>query len=106
MATAPPLAVGGWVQINPATDSPRAGKPAPQEQTIGTIKGMFTQEGDQYYQVVWNPGDANPKTGIYKAEQLTSLDPQTANGIRQQLAQGNYVPNTPQSSTNYQSPTL
>lgn len=106
MATAPPLAVGGWVQLNPSTDSPRANKPSATEQTIGTIKGVFTQEGDQYYQVVWNPGDANPKTGIYRAEQLTSLDQQTANGIRQQLAQGNYQANLPQPGSNYQSPTL
>jgi hypothetical protein len=107
MATAPVLAPGGWVQLNPSTDSPRAGKPSATEQTIGKVTQVFTQEGEQYYQVVWNPGDANPKTAIYHGDQLTALDQQTANTIRQQLAAGTYQPgNLPQPSSNYKSPLL
>jgi len=106
MTAAPTLATGAWVQLNPSTESPRAMKPSATEQTIGIVKQVFTQQGEQYYQVVWNPGDANPKTAIYHANELTPLDQQTATKIRQQLASGTYQPNTPESSTDYKSPIL
>jgi len=106
MANAPALTTGGWVQLNPSTDSPRAGKPSAQEQTIGKVMQVFTQEGEQYYQVVWNPGDANPKSAIYRQDQLTPIDEQQATQIRQQMAQGNYQANLPQQSSNYQAPPL
>src|SRR5215472_8434474 len=106
MAQAPTLGPGVWVQLNPSTDSPRAGKPSPEEETIGKVMQAFTAEGDQYYQVVWNPGDASPKTATYHADQLTPLDQQQADQIRQQMSQGTYQPNLPQQSSEYQAPLL
>lgn len=106
MATAPALGPGVWVQLNPSKESPRAGKPSAEEQTIGIVKQMFTAEGESYYQVVWNPGDATPKTATYHADELTPLDQQTADKIRQQISSGSYQANLPQQSSEYQSPTL
>jgi hypothetical protein len=106
MATTPVLAPGGWVQLNPSTESPRAGKPSAEEMTIGMVKQQFTAQGKQYYQVIWNPGDANPKSGLYHEDELTPLDQQTANQIRQQMGQGDYQANLPEQGSNYQQPTL
>jgi hypothetical protein len=106
MANAPTLGPGVWVQLNSTTESPRAGKPSAEEQTIGKVMQAFSSEGDQYYQVIWNPGDMNPKTGLYKANELTSLDQQTADQIRQQIAAGTYQPNIQKQGSNYQEPTL
>jgi hypothetical protein len=106
MTTTPTLAPGAWVQINPSKDSPRAKTPSATEQTIGIIKQTFTAQGEQFYQVVWNPGDANPKTSIYHQDQLTVLDQQQANQIRQQVASGDYQSSMPEPSSEYQSPIL
>ena len=106
MATAPALVTGGWVQLNPSTESTRAKNPSAEEQTIGKIMQVFTSQGEQYYQVIWNPGDANPKSAIYHGNELTALDQQQANQIRQQMAQGDYQANLPEQGSNYQSPLL
>jgi hypothetical protein len=106
MATTPALAPGGWVQLNPATESPRAAKPGAAEKTIGIIRQVFTSQGQQYYQVTWNPGDANPETSLYHPEELTALDQQTANQIRQKMAQGDYQANLSEQGSDYQQPTL
>ena len=101
-----PMATGSYVQYNATTQSPLSPGPSAAEQTIGIVRQLFMSQGKQFAQVVWNPGDANPKTGIYHADQLTALDQQTAQQIRQQIAAGTYQPSTPQSSTDYKSPTL
>lgn len=106
MTAAPALGPGVWVQLNPSKDSPRSKDPSAQEQTIGIVKQAFTTQGEQYYQVVWNPGDANPKTANYHANELTPLDQQTADKIRQEISSGTYQPNLPQKASEYQSPTL
>ena len=100
MAQQPTLAPGVQVQINPSTDSARAGKPSPEEQGIGIIKQVFTAQGDQMYLVVWNPGDKTPKTGTYRAEQLTPLSQQQATNLTNQMNTDTNAPATPNASTN------
>lgn len=93
MATqSPALPIGSWVQYNVTTQSPRAGLPTTDEQTIGKITQSFTAQGGQFYQVVWNPGGANPKTGLYHADQLTCLTQTQANSITSALANGTFTP--------------
>lgn len=104
--TAPTLAPGTWVQLNPSTESPRAGKPSAEEQTIGKITQSFMTQGEKFYQVVWNPGDMNPKTGTYREKELTELTQQQAQSIRQSIAAGNYQASLPQQGSNYQAPEL
>lgn len=104
MAQKPQLGVGGWVQYNPSFDSPRAKSASGPEQTIGLVRQAFMSEGQQWYQVVWNPGDMNPKQGLYKAEQLTPLDNQEAQKILNQLSVGTYQSNLPQQSSQYVNP--
>jgi hypothetical protein len=88
----PTLAVGSYVQYNSAFDNPEGPVPSTTEQTIGLIRQTFSQGDGQYYQVVWNPGDARPKIGLYHQDQLTALNQQQANQILQQLAAGTYQP--------------
>lgn len=108
MATQNPLLpVGQWVQYNVSVQSPRAELPSVAEQTIGSIRQAFTAQGKTFYQVVWNPGDANPETGLYTDDQLCALTQQQATAIRQQIACGTYQPNmsgTP--GADYQQPNI
>lgn len=104
--TAATLSPGTYVQLNPSTESTRAGKPSAEEQTIGKITQSFTAQGGKYYQVVWNPGDMNPKVGTYHENELTELTQQQAQQIMQQMANGSYTPNLPQQGSNYQAPGL
>jgi hypothetical protein len=85
MAT-PTLAPGAWVQINTTNDPARAEKPSAEEQGIGLVRQVFTAEGNKYFQVVWNPGDALPKVGNYLEKQLTVLDQQQAASLRNQMS--------------------
>lgn len=97
---APSLTPGTYVQLNPTSDSPRAQPPSAIEQTIGVVRQSFFQQGEPYYQVVWNPGDARPKIGMYHESELTVLTQQQSQDILNQLAAGTYTPNTaPQGST-------
>lgn len=95
---------GTYVQINPANDPLRAKKPGAEEMGLGIVKQAFTTQGEQYYQVVWNPGDQYPKTGIYHENQLTQLSPQDAQKIIQEMSSGTYTPSLPQPGSNYQEP--
>lgn len=95
---------GTYVQINPANDPLRAAKPGAEEKGLGIIKQAFTAEGDQYYVVVWNPGDAFPKTGTYRESQLTQLSPQDVQKIKQEMASGTYSPSLPEPGSNYKEP--
>lgn len=104
--TAPPLSTGTFVQLNPSKDSPRAQAPSGPEQTIGVIRNVYNQEGQQYFQVVWNPGDQYPKLGNYTASQLTPLTQQEANQILTQLQQGTYKPKLPEQSSQYVAPPI
>jgi len=86
------LPVGQWVQYNVGPQDPRAPLPSLAEQTIGIIRSSYTSQGKPYYNVVWNPGEAYPKSALYTEEQLCALDPQAANEIKNQLAAGTYTP--------------
>src|SRR5215469_2341148 len=97
-------ATGSWVQYNVTTQSPLSGMPTPAEQTIGLVRSVFTSQGTQFAQVVWNPGSDNPQTGLYTADQLCQLNQQQANDIRNQMNAGTYQPNLGTPSSNYQQP--
>lgn len=106
MANTPVLGPGAYVQYNPSKDSPRAQGPSGPEQTIGIVRQVFTQQGGQYFQVIWNPGDAYPKQGMYTASQLKPLTQQESSQILTQLQQGRYQPNLPKQSSEYVSPPI
>jgi len=107
MANQPVLAPGAWVQLNPSSQSPRAKGPSASEKTIGIVKQQIQAQGKQYFQVVWNPGAANPDMALYTADQLTPLDQQTASQLRGQLAQGEDISsNVPPASSTYQQPPI
>lgn len=106
MANAPPLGPGIYVQYNPSKDSPRSQGPSGPEQTIGIVRQVFKQGGQDYYQVIWNPGDAYPKSAMYTASQLTPLTQQDASKILTQLQQGTYTPNLPKQSSEYVAPPI
>lgn len=84
--------VGSWVQVNPSAQNLLAPKPTPSELTIGLVRQLFSAEGQQYYQVVWNPGSAFPETGLYTVDQLCTLTDQAVNQIMCQLNEGTYTP--------------
>lgn len=103
MATQNPMIQdGSYVQLNPSSDSPRAAAPSSIEQTIGVVRGSYTQAGEPYYQVVWNPGSDRPKVATYHASELTVLSQQQAQQIMQQISAGTYQPNTQQQGSTYQ----
>src|SRR5215475_13295041 len=91
-SAAPTIGIGSWVQLNPTTQDPRAPQPDLAEQTIGIVRQSFVSQGKQMYQVVWNPGEARPQSALYTDDQLTPLDPQAANEIKNPLAAGTYQP--------------
>ena len=101
------LPVGQWVQYNVGAQDPKAPLPDIAEQTIGIVRQAFTSEGQQYYQVVWNPGELRPKSALYLENQLCAVDQQTAQKITGQLASGTFTPSiqgTPGSQ--YQQPAV
>lgn len=103
----PALPVGAYVQYNPANDSPRSQAPSVIEQTIGIVRQSFTQQGEPYYMVVWNPGDKRPRVGTYHADQLNVLSKTQAQTVLQQLSAGTYQPtSSQQQSTSYTQPNL
>lgn len=108
MATQNPLMPPGqWVQYNVTTQAPGAPLPSIAERTIGIVRSAYTAPGGPYYQVVWNPGDSKPKTGLYTANQLNALTQKQANSILAQLSAGTYqVPDNTseqaQASTDFQ----
>lgn len=104
MATQPTLGPGAYVQLNPSNDSPRAALPSAPEKTIGVVKQAITAQGEQYFLVVWNPGDKFPRTGTYHADQLTAVSQQDAQTILQQMASGTYTPNIPKAASNFIEP--
>jgi hypothetical protein len=99
-------ATGSWVQYNVTTQSPLSGMPTSAEQTIGLVRSVFTSQGNQFAQVVWNPGSQNPQTGLYTAEQLCQLNQQQANDIRNQMSAGTFQPSSGTPSSNYQQPSV
>ena len=108
MATQNPLLPPGtYVQINAATESPRAAAPSPAERTIGIIRQSFTAFDGPYYQVVWNPGSMHPETGLYHNSDLTQLNQQQVQEITQQLAAGTYqIPAQMPTGTQYKQPNI
>jgi hypothetical protein len=106
VAQAQPLTNGSWVQYNPTYDSPRAAAASGPEQGIGQIKQSMNAEDGQYYQVVWNPGDMNPRSAWYHTNQLTQLTQQQAQQIAQDMANGQAPPNQGTQGSNYQQPTI
>ena len=105
MANAPPT-TGSWVQYNVTTQSPLAGMPTPTEQTIGLVRQVFSAQGSQYAQVVWNPGSQYPQTGLYTADELCPMTQQQASDAVNQMNAGTYQPPTGTPSSNYQQPTV
>jgi hypothetical protein len=103
---APALQVGTYVQYNAANDNPQSSPPSSQEGTVGIIRQAFFQQGEPYYQVVWNPGDAFPKSAIYHEDQLCSVTQQQAQSIMQQIAAGVYTPSAQTPGSGYQQPTI
>lgn len=101
-----PMQVGGYVQYDPTSDSPLANPPSAAEQTIGIVRQLFSAQGEQYAQVVWNPGSATPKTALYHAKQLTPISQQQAVDLTNQMNEGTYQPDLGAQSSNYEQPTV
>src|SRR6516164_1565575 len=89
-----PLATGSYVQYNVTTQSPQSMLPSAAEQTIGIVRQLFTAQGTQYAQVVWNPGSQTPATGLYTADQLCAITQQQAADLTNQMNAGTYQPPT------------
>lgn len=95
--------VGSYVQYTSVNDAPDVNAPSGEEQGLGIVRQVLTDKGEPYYQVVWNPGSARPKVGMYHQNQLTVLNQQQATNIINQMNSGSYTPNTGQQGSNYQS---
>ena len=106
--TAPtnPMQVGGYVQYNPTVDSPLSPGPTGAEKTIGIVRQLFSAQGEQYAQVVWNPGSAKPETGLYHAKQLCPISQKQAVDITNQMNAGTYEPSLGTPSSNYEQPSV
>lgn len=100
------MQTGSWVQYNPTTQSPLSPGPDAAEQTIGIVRQLFTAQGTQYAQVVWNPGSQTPETALYTCDQLTPISQQQAVDITNQMNAGTYTPDLGTPSSNYQQPTV
>jgi len=98
--------VGSWVQYNVTTQSPLSAMPTAAENTIGIVRQLFTAQGRQFVQVVWNPGSLYPETGLYTIDQLCEITSQQAAQIQSNINSGQYDPTKPQGtpSSNYQQP--
>lgn len=103
---APALAVGSYVQYNAANDNPQSAPPSSDEGTVGIIRQAYFQQGEPYYQVVWNPGDARPKSAVYHEDQLCSITQQQAQAIMQQIASGVFTPSAQTPGSAYEQPTI
>jgi hypothetical protein len=99
-------AVGSYVQYNVTQQSPLSALPTSTEQTIGRVRSIFTSEGKQFVQVVWNPGSQNPQTGLYTMDQLCPMTQQEATDAINQLNAGTYQPPSGTPSSNYQQPSV
>lgn len=102
----PQLATGSYVQYNVTTQNPQAPGPSPAEQTIGIIRQFFTAQGQQYAQVVWNPGSQFPDTGLYTADQLCAITQQQAADLTNQMNAGTYEPPGGTLGSNYTQPSV
>lgn len=105
-STSAPLATGSFVQYNSSVQSPLAPGPDAAEQTIGIVRQLFTAQGKQYAQVVWNPGSATPETALYTADQLCTITQQQAADLTNQMNAGTYQPSTGTPGSNYQQPSV
>lgn len=106
--TAPtnPMTQGGYVQYNPTVQSPLSPPPSAAEETIGIVRQLFSAQGEQYAQVVWNPGSARPETGLYHANQLCPISQKQAVDLTNQMNAGTYQPSLGTPSSNYEQPTV
>ena len=106
--TAPstPMAVGTYVQYNPTTQDPLAPAPTAGENTIGIVRQLFSAQGQQFAQVVWNPGNIRPETGLYKCDQLTPMSQKEAVDAVNAMNEGTYEPPQGQLGSNYQQPSV
>lgn len=100
------MAPGSFVQYNAAQDSPLSQGPSVAEQTIGIVRQSFTQGDGTYYQVVWNPGELTPRSGLYHENQLCQLTQQQANQMLNQLAAGTFTPESQKPGSQYQQPAV
>ena len=100
------MTTGGYVQYNVTTQSPLSAMPTAAEQTIGIVRQLFTAQGTQYAQVVWNPGSNFPETGLYTCDQLCPITQQQAVDLTNQMNAGTYEPPGGTPSSNYQQPTV
>lgn len=98
--------VGSWVQVNASAQSPLAPGPDIAEQTIGIVRQMFTAQGKQYAQVVWNPGSMFPETALYTSDQLCQITQQQAADITKQMNSGTWSPSSQAVGSTYEQPTV
>lgn len=104
--TADPLTTGSYVQYNVTTQSPLSPAPSAAEQTIGLVRQLFTAQGKQFAQVVWNPGSQFPETGLYTSDQLCAITQQQAVDLTNQMNAGTYAPPSGTPSSNYTQPSV
>lgn len=71
--TQQPLTIGQNVQYNTGVASTNRTQPDLDEQGTGVIKQIFNQQGETFYQVVWNPGSNKPKVALYRASELSPV---------------------------------
>ena len=101
-----PMVTGGYVQYNQTTQNPLAPAPTAAEETIGIVRQLFMAQGQQYAQVVWNPGSATPETGLYHADQLCPISQQQAVDLTNQMNAGTYEPPTGSLGSNFTQPSV
>lgn len=97
---------GQYVRLNTTTQDPRAAKPSPEEQGLGQVRQSFTRTDGPYYQVVWNSGDALPKSALYHGDSLCPLTPQEANQIKNAIAAGTFTADTGTPGSAFQQPNV
>lgn len=101
-----PMVQGGYVQYNPTTQSPLSPAPTAAEETVGLVRQLFSAQGKQYAQVVWNPGSRFPETGLYTEDELCPLSQKEAVDITNQMNAGTYQPDLGTPSSNYEQPAV
>lgn len=101
-----PMVQGGYVQYNPTTQSPLSPAPTAAEETVGLVRQLFSAQGKQYAQVVWNPGSRFPETGLYTEDELCPLSQKEAVDITNQMNAGTYEPPDNALSSNFTQPSV
>jgi hypothetical protein len=80
------------MNMQPYESKPHPPYPSVEERTVGVVRSGYVAQGQQFYQVVWNPRGNRPETGMYTIDQLVPLTAQQIQTINAEMNTGAYAP--------------